>query len=45
MNEQIMEAKKEMSKLTDNLMTQVHEMSNLTLKKLEKLDSFIQPMG
>lgn len=43
MNEQIMETKKEMSKLTDFLMTQVNEMSYLIRKKLEKLDQHVQP--
>ena len=42
MNEQIMETKKEMSKLTDSLMEQVAEHTTNTQKKLEKLDTFVQ---
>lgn len=40
-----METKKEMSKLTDNLMTQVLEMSNHAKKQLEKLDAYVQDTG
>jgi hypothetical protein len=45
MNEQIMETKKEMSKLTDNLMTQVNDMSVVTTEKLKKLDGYVQDQG
>ena len=45
MNEQIMETKKEMSKLTDLLMTQVSEHTKATEKKLQKLGVFVQDQG
>jgi hypothetical protein len=45
MNEQIMETKKEMSKLTDSLMDQVHELAAQCQKKLEKLDPYVQAQG
>ena len=37
-----METKKEMSKLTDNLMEQVTQHTTAAQKKLEKLDKFVQ---
>ena len=41
MNEQIMDAKKEMAKLTDHLMGQVNDYTKVTEKKLEQLDVFV----
>ena len=41
MNEQIMESKKEMSKITDQLMKQIDEHTTITEKKLEKLDQHV----
>lgn len=45
MNEQIMETKKEMSKLTDNMMNQVNEHTGYTQKAIEKLEQFISDKG
>jgi hypothetical protein len=41
MNEQIMETKKEMSKMTDHLMTQIDEHTKQTKQKLESLDLYV----
>jgi signal transduction histidine kinase len=45
MNEQIMETKKDMSKLTDLLMNQVEVHTKDVMNKLEKLDNFVQDQG
>jgi len=45
MNEQIMESKKEMSKLTDLLMKQIDEHTIITEKKLEKLEQHVNDQG
>ena len=45
MNEQIMETKKDMSKLTDLLMNQVEVHTKDVMNKLEKLDVFVQDQG
>lgn len=40
-----MESKKEMSKLTDQLMKQIDEHTTITEKKLEKLDQHVNDQG
>ena len=45
MNEKIMETKREMSKLTDHLMRQLEENTNITEQKLQRLDQHVQGPG
>jgi len=40
-----METKKEMSKMTDHLMTQIDEHTKQTKQKLESLDLYVQDQG
>ena len=41
MNEKIMETKREMQKITDAMVLQIQEHTNLTEQRLDKLDAFI----